>query len=77
MIEGLSARELEVCELVAKGLTAPEVGEQLGISFRTVEHHIYNAARLIPGTGHPMKRIIRAWYSSSETDQETARPPDA
>jgi DNA-binding CsgD family transcriptional regulator len=36
----LSARELEVAEAVARGLTNKEVGEALNISVRTVENHL-------------------------------------
>ena len=36
----LSARELEVAEVVALGLTNKEVGDALGISVRTVENHM-------------------------------------
>lgn len=57
----LTAREFEVCELVAEGKTGPQIAEELGISTRTVEAHIYNASRLIPGSAHPMKRILLAF----------------
>jgi DNA-binding NarL/FixJ family response regulator len=36
----LSARELEVAETVALGLTNKEVGDALSISVRTVENHM-------------------------------------
>jgi HD-GYP domain-containing protein (c-di-GMP phosphodiesterase class II) len=36
---GLSERELEVLQLVARGLTDKEVASKLGISHRTVHHH--------------------------------------
>lgn len=39
----LSARELEVAELVGKGLTNAEIGRTLGISRRTVATHLENA----------------------------------
>lgn len=35
----LTAREIEVCQLLAYGHTNPEVGEKLHISVRTVEAH--------------------------------------
>jgi predicted ATPase/DNA-binding CsgD family transcriptional regulator len=37
----LSARELEVLELVAEGLTSKQIGQQLFLSPRTVNHHLY------------------------------------
>ena len=61
VIEGLTIRETQVCRLVAMGETCPAIAAKLDISVRTVEAHVHNAARHIPGAGHPMKRIIRAW----------------
>lgn len=37
---GLSEREIEVLRLVARGLTNREIGDHLGISPRTAEHHV-------------------------------------
>jgi len=39
---GLSPREVEVMQLVARGHTDPEIGELLKISARTVQRHITN-----------------------------------
>ena len=38
----LSDRELEILELVAKGLTNQQISENLEISKRTVDNHISN-----------------------------------
>ena len=38
--ESLTARELEVAQAVASGLSNKEVGSVLGISVRTVENHL-------------------------------------
>jgi len=38
-LEVLSERERQVLELVADGLTNPQIGEQLGISYKTVARH--------------------------------------
>lgn len=35
----LTRREIEVCEMVAKGLTNKQVGDRLAISHRTVEDY--------------------------------------
>lgn len=39
-LAGLTPREIEVLRLIAAGLTAKEVGRQLGISPKTADHHI-------------------------------------
>lgn len=41
----LTERETEVLRLVAKGLTARQVGERLVVSHRTVESHVQNTLR--------------------------------
>ncbi|KKC37472.1 hypothetical protein WH87_11925 [Devosia epidermidihirudinis] len=40
----LTPREREVLGLSAKGLTSQEVAERLGMSPRTVNHHVDNVA---------------------------------
>jgi len=37
---GLTAREVEVLRLVAKGLTNSEIAQELGISEKTIAHHL-------------------------------------
>ena len=41
----LTDREIEVLRLVAKGLTAKQIGERLVVSHRTVESHVQNTLR--------------------------------
>ncbi|HQO65452.1 MAG TPA: helix-turn-helix transcriptional regulator, partial [Spirochaetales bacterium] len=41
----LSVRELEVCDLVASGLSSKEIAELLSIAASTVERHRHNARR--------------------------------
>jgi DNA-binding NarL/FixJ family response regulator len=41
----LTARETEILRLVAKGLTARQVGERLVLSHRTVQNHVQNTLR--------------------------------
>ncbi|RZT88008.1 LuxR family two component transcriptional regulator [Pseudonocardia sediminis] len=44
-VPALTERETEVLRLVAKGLTAKQIGERLVVSHRTVESHIQNTLR--------------------------------
>ena len=41
----LTERETEVLRLVAKGLTAKQVADQLVVSYRTVQNHVQNTLR--------------------------------
>lgn len=58
---GLSARELDVAQLVAEGLTTQEVADQLHISPRTVSKHLGNIyERLgLPGRAALAKLIVQ------------------
>jgi len=44
-VPALTERETEVLRLVAKGLTAKQIGERLVVSHRTVESHVQNTLR--------------------------------
>jgi DNA-binding CsgD family transcriptional regulator len=50
-VAGLTARELEVLRLLAGGHSNREIGAQLAISERTVEHHIANIYGKIDARG--------------------------
>jgi DNA-binding NarL/FixJ family response regulator len=45
VVPALTERETEVLRLVAKGLTAKQIGERLVLSHRTVESHVQNTLR--------------------------------
>jgi DNA-binding CsgD family transcriptional regulator len=44
-VAGLSARELEVLQMLAEGIRSREIAEQLVLSVRTVERHLASAYR--------------------------------
>jgi DNA-binding NarL/FixJ family response regulator len=43
----LTPREDQVARLVGEGLSYKAIGHELGISARTVEHHVHRLARLV------------------------------
>lgn len=45
--DGLTPRQIKVCELVAKGYSTKEIGRSLGISPRTAENHRSNAMKVL------------------------------
>jgi DNA-binding CsgD family transcriptional regulator/tetratricopeptide (TPR) repeat protein len=51
LLDGLSAREVEVLGLIADGRTSREIADTLGISPATVERHITNLYRKISARG--------------------------
>jgi DNA-binding CsgD family transcriptional regulator/tetratricopeptide (TPR) repeat protein len=65
---GLTARQLEVLELLASGLTNGQIAEQLVVSVRTVDHHVsavlqklgvatrHEAAMKLPDVRDPARR---------------------
>ena len=57
--EGLSAREIEVIQLVADGRSNKHVGEVLGLSALTVKSHLARIARKL-GTGDRAEMVIVA-----------------
>jgi len=54
----LSAREWEVVRLVARGLTNPQIAEQLVISRRTVDRHVSN---ILNKLGFTSRGQVAAW----------------
>ena len=55
----LTKRELEILQLIAKGLSTQEISDQLFISFRTVERHRANLL-LKTNTNNSLKLLIYA-----------------
>jgi DNA-binding NarL/FixJ family response regulator len=57
--EGLSAREIEVLQLVGDGRSNKEIGESLGLSALTVKSHLARIARKL-GTGDRAEMVVVA-----------------
>ncbi len=55
---GLSAREMEIIELVADGLTNQEIAQKLTISKRTVDNHVSN---MFTKTGSKNRVALLNW----------------
>ena len=58
----LSAREIEIIELVAEGLTNQEIADRLTISKRTVDNHVSN---IFTKTGSRNRVALVNWALSN------------
>jgi len=69
----LSPQELQIAQLAAEGLSNREIGEQLYLSHRTVESHLY---RLFPKLGVTSRAQLRdALNPSRAPDEKAVNPP--
>ena len=68
----LSAREEEVAELIAAGLTNPAIGRQLHLSRPTVASHV---AHILTKLGFTSRSQVAAWFADQQAanrDQESS-----
>ena len=56
MRDQLTAQELQIAQLAARGFSNRQIGEQLFLSHRTVESHLY---RLFPKLGVTSRAQLR------------------
>ena len=64
----LTRRELEVAELVADGLSNPEIAERLFISVRTAQGHVENTLRKL---GFNSRAKIAAWVTERRVAEQS------
>jgi DNA-binding NarL/FixJ family response regulator len=67
----LTPRQRQVGELVARGLSAKAIAREIGLSVRTVEDHIQEAANRLPG-GTPARHKLTIWFLNIRDDDEAA-----
>lgn len=60
----LSAREIEVIELIAKGLSNKDIASQLYLSVRTVEAHV---SHILDKLGVSSRTAVAARFAASRT----------
>ena len=65
----LTRRELEVADLVAEGLSNPEIAARLVISVRTAQGHVENILRKL---GFNSRSLIAAWVTERRLAEEHA-----
>jgi ATP/maltotriose-dependent transcriptional regulator MalT len=63
-LEDLSAREREVLELVAAGLSNEEIGKRLFVSVRTIERHLSNVYAKLRISGKAARAAAAARFSA-------------
>ncbi len=67
----LTRRELEVADLVADGLSNPEIAERLFISVRTAQGHVENILRKL---GFTSRAKIAAWVTERRLTEKAQAP---
>ena len=67
----LTKRELEVSDLVADGLSNPEIAERLFISVRTAQGHVENILRKL---GFTSRAKIAAWVTERRLTEKAQAP---
>jgi non-specific serine/threonine protein kinase len=67
----LTRRELEVADLVAEGLSNPEVADRLFISVRTAQGHVENILRKL---GFNSRSKIAAWVTERRLTEKADTP---
>jgi HD-GYP domain-containing protein (c-di-GMP phosphodiesterase class II) len=68
---GLSAREVEIIRLLAQGLPDKETARRLGISPRTVEHHVGHVYAKLGVTTRAAAALFAAQHGLLEPDVQT------
>lgn len=54
----LTPRQRQVVQLLADGLSCPQIARRLAISPRTVHAHVRTIAAPLRGNGTPIRRIV-------------------
>lgn len=57
----LTVAEERVANLCAEGLGYKQIGHQLRMSPRTVQHHVNTIASLLPDDGLPAQQRVQMW----------------
>jgi DNA-binding NarL/FixJ family response regulator len=65
-VDSLSAREIQVLQLVADGKSNKDIGDELGLSALTVKSHLARIARKL-GTGDRAEMVITAMRAGAVT----------
>jgi len=63
----LTPRQSQVYELMVEGKTYNQIAGELALSIRTVEFYASRIAAKIPGTGAPLRKILK--YALENTAQ--------
>lgn len=64
----LTKRQAEIAQRVARGVPSKQIANDLGLSVKTVEEHIREAAERLPGSGFPRYRIMLWVFRIEATD---------
>lgn len=65
-------RQAQIAACVAHGMSDKAIAKQLHISVKTVQAHVYEIAKRMPGEGKPRHRLT-VWFLSMRDEKENGR----
>lgn len=68
----MTPRQIQVALLIGEGLTYAEAGRRLGLSARTVEHHVERIADLLPRGRYALGPRDRVLLWAMALDEQAA-----
>lgn len=72
MDDMLTPRQKQIAGLVARGMTNKAIARMTGLSVRTVEDHVSDAASRIPGDSRPRHKLMVWFFSVGDGVDEAA-----
>lgn len=60
-------RQVEIAAMVAHGMSDKAIAKRLSISVKTVQNHVHEVAKRMPGDGKPRHRLT-VWFLSYKTN---------
>lgn len=69
-MKDLTARQVEIAQLVARGMSSKAIARETGLAVQTVNNHIMDAAKRIPING-PARYRCMIWVLSLSDEQDS------
>ena len=70
MVE-LTERQEQIYALICDGASYAQIGAELGLTPRTIEGYVKSLADRLPGTGPPLRKILRFALTDGQNGTKT------